>query len=338
MSTIRELEAACQHAEPIASSDAVLASMKFPFVRRFYPLGFPVDLCSNSMEVLEVAAAAWGKFNGLFHTDPIKIQVGVLQGNAMGCPPAPICRVQRHLLSFVADCDNFGTNDLSGGFSSIWLTEAAVRNHNYMRYFFLDCAAFSQITTRCATGIHAGCVSKNDIGILLCGDSGAGKSTLSYACAKAGWTYTTDDGSYLVHDREELIVVGNCYQVRFRPETSSIFPEIEGRPVTHRAEIGKPSVELETSDLDGILSSQTAKAACIVFLNRREGKNEPLRPYSKNVAREFLRQGRFSPPEFMPRHLEIIERLLSTEVLELRYRDLDWAIEQLNLLVESRHS
>ena len=57
-----------------------------------------------------------------------------------------------------------------------------------------------------------------------------------------------------------------------------------------------------------------------------------LRPYAKAAARAFLRHGRFSPPEIMQRHEEVIDGLLRLEVLELIYQDLDFALEQLNTL------
>ena len=165
--------------------------------------------------------------------------------------------------------------------------------------------------------------------VLLCGDSGAGKSTLAYACAKAGWTYTTDDGSYMVHGRDDLLVTGNCHQVRFRSSSVSIFPEIDGRDITQRAGVGKPSIELRPALLPGIRTSQTANIQYVVFLNRRESNNAQLRPYSKEVVRHFLRQGRFAPLEVMPLHYAMIDRLLELDVHELRYQDVDWAVEQL---------
>ena len=335
--TIPEIEAIYARSEPIPPADPVYARMEFPFKRRFYPLGFPVDIVTNAEEVLEAAAQSWATFTEAFPTPPIRIQIGVMEGLSSECPPAPTCRVQQHLFSYVADQENFGMNDMARGFSCIWLTKAAVRHRSYLRHFFLDCAVFCQIATRCATGVHAACVIRNGIGVLLCGDSGAGKSTLSYACAKAGWTYVTDDLSFVIHDRDDRLVSGNCHQLRFRPSAGSIFPEIEGREITQRAEVGKPSIELGATALQNIDRSQTTKIKYVVFLNRREGNNAAIRPYSKEIARHFIGQGRFSPLDLMPRHYEAIDRLLKADVLELRYRDLDWAVEQLEALVETVH-
>jgi hypothetical protein len=330
--TLQEIEEAFQKSAPLVPSDSVFAHMELPFISRFYPLGFPIEISTNSEEILDAAAENWWDFKRLFDSPLIRIQAAVLEGGSGECPPAPVCRVREHLFSFVADQENYGVNDMARGFSNLWLNADAVRHRNYLRYFFLECAAIPQIATRYATGVHAACVSRDGVGILLCGDSGAGKTTLSYACAKAGWTYITDDGSFLVHGRDDLLVTGNCHQVRFRPSAESFFPEIQGLPVVQRSDLTKPSIELSSSLSAGLRRSQVANVEFVVFLNRREEKNDPLRPYSKKVARHFFSQGRFSPPDMMHLHNIAIDRLLQQEVLELRYRDLDWAIEQLNKL------
>ncbi len=206
------------------------------------------------------------------------------------------------------------------------------------------------IATRYTTGSSCRpCGAEMGLECALCGDSGAGRSTLSYGYAffmaktarapidarKAERTYITDDGSFIVNGRDDITVTGNCHQVRFRPSSASIFPEVAGRDITQRAELGKPSIEVDPTTLPGIRCSQTAKIKYVVFLNRREGKNSPLKAYSKDVVRKFLLQGRFSPVDMMPAHHETIEKLLKLEVLELRYRDLDWALQQLESLVET---
>ena len=330
--TIEEIEAAIKASRPMPTVDVVRARMEFPFVTVLYPLGFPVEISSNSEIVLRIANESWGAFEQRFDRPPICIQIGIIGDGMAEQPPVPVCRVQQHLFSFVADEENYGLIDMIQGFCCIWLTHAAIKDRSYLRHFYLECAIVCPIATRFTTGVHAGCVSRDGVGVLLCGDSGAGKSTLSYACAKAGWTYITDDASYIVHGDADLRVVGNCHQVRFRPAAGAFFPEIECGEVTQRAGTGKPSIELSPRALN-ISFAQSANVKYLVILNRREGFNASLRPYSKDVVRRFLLQGRFSPLEMMPAHYAAIEQLLDREVFELRYTNLNWAIERLDALV-----
>jgi hypothetical protein len=169
-------------------------------------------------------------------------------------------------------------------------------------------------------------------GVLLCGDSGAGKSTLSYACARAGWEYVTDDGSFLF-DREHRNIVGNCHQVRFRPSAADLFPEVRGLDLTPRA-AGKPSIELSTLSMGHVKRRQSVRVDFIVFLNRTSGGPPELVPYREDVARLYMRQGLYGTPESLAKHCEAVEQMLTAEVFELRYTDLNWAINRLRKLVQ----
>jgi hypothetical protein len=232
------------------------------------------------------------------------------------------------LLVAVADGDNYMVADLVQSKSQLTVSRAAMRYKKYLWYFFLEAAACQHIGTRFTTPVHAGCVSLNGRGVLLMGDSGAGKSSLSFACARAGWTFVADDGSFLLNGGSKRMVIGNCYQVRFRPMAVKLFPELEGLQITPRA-TGKPSIEVPTAMFPGIHCEQTAHADFLVFLNRRAPGPPELVPYSKDVARYFMRQSLYGLAESQVDQYAAIEQLLNAEVFELRYSDMDWAVERL---------
>src|SRR6185437_6246803 len=246
--TTEQLKAAWLRGDPVTFGDPVLAHTKFPYRETYFPLGFPVTVVTNSTEVLDAARQNWGMFTKLFDQEAIQIHVGVASTDCHVCPPMPACHVRDHLVTNIADAENFAICDPSRGYALMWVTTATLRHGDYFRYFFLDSTAMCGIASRLTTGIHAGCVSLDGAGVLLCGDSGAGKSTLAYACARAGWTYVTDDGSFLVHGREDRLVVGNSSQVRFRPTAERLFSELRGYGVMQRAGDGKPSIEFLTND------------------------------------------------------------------------------------------
>ncbi|HEY1578322.1 MAG TPA: aldolase [Terracidiphilus sp.] len=334
MLTIQEIQDACAGSRPVHLGDPVLARFPMHLKQTFYPLGFPVQIETNSEEVLSCAAASWQGFVKLFDTEPIRIRVGVRSGRDSECPPAPDCRVQHHLVSSIADLENFAITDLTRGFSSIWLTEAAVAHRNYVRYFFLEAAALISISTSHATPIHAACIERNGCGVLLCGDSGAGKTSLAYACARAGWSYVTDDASYLINNRTDRLVVGKCNQARFRPSAVELFSELDGRNIIQNAQHGKPSIELSIQPCSTISASSTSRVNYVVFLNRRNIRRQELVRFPTEVARYFMLQGLFSTPEILKVQSSMIDHLLDNGALELRYNQLDWAIERLSLLAE----
>jgi hypothetical protein len=242
--------------------------------------------------------------------------------------------VQQHLASNIADGENFAVTDLSRGFSSIWVTEAALAHRNYFSYFFLESPAMQVLATSRTTPIHAACVERNGCGILLCGDSGAGKTSLSYACARAGWTYITDDGSYLVNDRSDRLVVGNCNLARFRTSAAELFSELSDVDVIQRAQVGKPSIELKVHLLRNFSTSFTSRINHVVFLNRRNVRRHELVSFPTEIARYFILQVLFSPAEILKTQTAMVDHLLDYGALELRYENLDWAVDRLALLAE----
>ncbi|WP_348264044.1 aldolase [Telmatobacter sp. DSM 110680] len=334
MMTIEEIRVACARSEPVHLGDPALARFSMPLCETFYPLGFPLQIETNSEEVLNCAAASWQGFVKLFDTQPLRLRIGVRTAASSDCPPAPVCKIQQHLATNIADPDNFSVIDLSKGFASIWLTQAAVAHRSYLRYFFLESAAMCLLGTSHTTAVHAACVEYKGCGILLCGDSGAGKSSLSYACARAGWTYITDDASFLVNSRNDRLVVGNCNQARFRPSAVELFSELTGKEIIQRAQVGKPSIEFNTQTLRDVSVSFTSHINHVVFINRRNVRRQELVEFPHEVAKYSMLQVLFSLPDTMLVQIAMIERLLDCGPLELRYHDFTWAVERLEHLAE----
>ncbi|HZY63805.1 MAG TPA: aldolase [Edaphobacter sp.] len=333
--TIQEIERTCDQAQPLEFSRHELQTEELLLQKTFFPFGFPVEVKTNSENVLGILEEVWGYFTPQYETKPVCSEIHVVEAGDDECPVAPLYRIMPPYLMSVADGNNYSIVDFERGTASVSISDAALRRKAYASYFLLS-APVSCIATRYATPVHAACVALDGHGVLLCGDSGAGKSTLSYACARKGWTYVSDDASFLVNGESSRMVAGNCHQVRFRPEAVQFFPEIEGLELTPRA-AGKPSVEMLTNRMPNLICEQTAKIDYIVFLNRRGNSEPQLMPYRKDVARYFMRQVLFGLPETMAVQYQAIEKLLTAEVLELRYRNLDWAIERLRVLVQEGH-
>jgi hypothetical protein len=298
----------------------------------FYPWGFPAEVRTNSELVLRQYEEIWGKFRPQHETEPLPCRVQVVQSDATECPPEPTFRFMPPLMLCVADANNYSIVDLDRCTANITISSTALDYRLYAQYFLLG-TPVSCIATRFTTPVHAGCVALDGRGVLLCGDSGAGKSTLSYACARAGFTYISDDASFLLNGGKERLVTGNCHQVRFRPSAAALFPEIEGLEITPRA-AGKPSIELPTANLPQITGAQTAHIDFIVFLNRRAGGSPQLVPYSRQLARRYMHQVLYGLKTSLAAQHRAIERLLAVEIYELRYSTMEWAVERLQKLLQ----
>jgi hypothetical protein len=329
--TIRELESACDVQPPDLSRYAFEVP-NLSLRGTYYPLGFPVELRTNSSEILRQARCQWSMFEHRFPTKPIEVDIHVIASNSKACPPTPKFHILYPFLVSMADPDNFSIVDLNRNRTQITISQATERHSNYLGYFFLGAAPLCHIATRYTTPVHAACIAMNGRGVLLCGDSGAGKSSLAYACARAGCTYVTDDASYLINDSSDRLVTGNCHQIRFRPSAAALFPEVEGLEITPRA-IGKPSIELLTASIPLIAAVSTARVDFMIFLNRSASGVPEIRPYRRDVARYFARQVLYGSPKTRTVQHQTIERLLTAEILELRYTNLDRAVDSLKMLL-----
>jgi hypothetical protein len=305
--------------------------MELPHRGVFYPLGYPVEIITNDTAVLEAAHESFGHSRLSHACEALQIQVGVSHGGAPDCPPEPTRREYNHLYSLVADVNNQALLDLRSCINFTWVTSAAVNSRIYFRYNFLEKAVYLLLGASVVTDLHAACVSKNGKGVLLVGDSGAGKSTLAYACARAGWTYTSDDTSYLINDSRVPRVIGHSHRARFRPSAKALFPELERFGLTPRLE-GKFSIEVPISELPVENTATESTVEFIVYLNRIPSATRRLIRLPNGTATERACRELYSAGEIRAKHERILEILSDIPTYELQYCDLSQGMLALDLL------
>jgi len=319
---------------PARPQDSLLASLDLPLIDTFYPLGYPVRILTNSLDVLLAAFEAFGHASETHPGPPLTVRIGVSQGTCSTCPPEPTRREYNHLYSLVADGENQALLDLQQCVSFTWVTEQTVKNRPYFRYNFLEKVVYLLLGSSVVTDLHAACVSKHGRGILLCGDSGAGKSTLAYACPRAGWTYTSDDTSYLINDSHPPRVIGHSHRARFRPAAKLLFPELAHFEISPRME-GKPSLEISSSALPIASTAPEVQVAFIVYLDRTSPGLGRLIKLPEGTGSRRLCTELFSAGEIRARHEQKLEALWTVPTFELQYQSTDEAIEILDLLLTS---
>lgn len=319
----------------LSAADPLLIKVDLPYSAIYFPYGFPFRVETNSSEVIRAAHANWAGMNQLFSELPVLTRVVVSEGTGRECPPRPVYRAQRHLLSITADAENHACCDLEYGFGAAWISQAALQETDYFRYHFLLGMAGSMMEMLHLASVHAACVALDGSGILLAGESGAGKSSLSFACAKRGFTYLNDDCSSIVRSRNTRSVIGMSNTIRFRESAGELFSEVFGRKPAPRA--GRdPSIELRTSEMPGIQTAYETMVDHIVFLDRRPeyGNAADLAPMSIDEARRrlFLDVWPTDLPAVDARR-EAVDRLFTAGLFTLKYRDLDPAVDRLEMLI-----
>ena len=323
--------------EPVLN-DPLLTRVPLEYEAMFYAYGFPVRICSNSAITLDAAEKSWGASRLRHDCEPLEIRLMLSENSRAGCTDPPSFRSQGHLLSIVADSENFASLDLNAGFGFGWATTATAANDEYFRQCLLDVMIYPLLEIRHLITLHSACVMYRERGILLAGESGAGKSSLSYACARRGWTSVSDDASAFRRKSAKRVVFGRPQKFRFREAAGELFPEFRNLKSTLRA-YGKPTIEVRTDTIDGLTTAEESPIDAIVFLNRRAHSSGPpkLLPVS---AEEAWRRLSFSVwavqlPAYEER-LAALERLLTVPIYEMRYSELDPAIDLLQSLVEDQ--
>ena len=315
--------------------DPLEHSVALPLRGVFYPLGFPLELSTNSNHVLEAAQEAWGSFQQMFSQPPMQVRIAVGEDRMVPVPETCAHRAQAHLAAIVSDRHNFAFCDLERAFAFGWFSPATVEAHSWFRLYFLEKIANLILWQLHLTPLHAACVARDGRGVLLCGESDAGKSTLAFACMRKGWTFIGDDATTLLRNSPDRMVLANPGHIRFREDAPQIFPELRGRHAQLRIP-GKMTIEVCIQDLPGVSAACRCHAGAVIFLNRQAGGPARLLPIPKDEALgRLLNAVALYPKEIHEQHTASLENLLQAGAFQLDYRDLDAAVEQLELLMRA---
>lgn len=308
--------------------DPLQLDADLPYSTTFFPAGFPLLLRTNSPHVLEALDETWGHYQKEFDRPPIRIQVLVQEGGEAAGTPTH--RAFGHLYGVVSDPFNFAIADLRELSCAIYLSAKTAADHPLARWFYLESMAYMLLAQRYLVPVHAACIARGDSGILLCGASGAGKSTLSFACARAGWTYVSDDCTWLLPGDGNRMALGRSHQARLRDDAANLFPEVAGYlPSSHPN--GKLSLEVP---MNAYSHSPRCTVDGLVFLDRGPGTAPRLQriPSAEAVDR-LLTDSPFYGDEVQARHEEAVRQFLAVPSWRLYYETLD---DGMRLLAELR--
>ncbi len=307
--------------------DPLLHSVELPLLATCFPIGFPALIRTNSRQVLAAVAESWGLYTAAeFDTPPLDLRIVVQpEGEPTG---VPAFRSQGPHLAIVADRHNFGVLDAHSLSGFCFVSQATVDDRGAFRYHFLEAAVYYLLSQRYLVPMHAACVALNGIGVLLCGPSGAGKSTLSFACARAGWTYVTDDCTWLLPDRDQPVAIGKSHVVRFRDDAPRLFPEIADYAA--RLRHSKLTVEVPTGDFPALATSRRCRVERLVLLDRRAGSRPGVRRVpSHEVLESLLADMPAYEDEVNAMNARTVAKLAEVPAYRMRYESLNDALQLL---------
>ncbi len=319
------------------ANDPVLSAFELPLHRTFFPLGYPLALETNSPDVILAAEASWGAMERMFDRAPVRLCLGVAEGEPEAPAPLAVIRAREHLMSIVAGSGNFMQCDFDQGFAFGWVTPRTAANHAVLRHQFLAPGGLGMAQQRAFAPIHGALVMRQGTGVMLCGDSLAGKSTLAYACARSGWTYVSDDGAFLVRGLADRYAVGDPHSIRFRPDARELFPELALHVPTLRPN-GKIALEICTRHL-GILTAPGCPVDHVVFLDREHGGTASVHRYPVDRALDYWAQyTRLGTAAVRTAQRRCHRLLLQASLWKMQYSRLHDAVSLLERLLDQTTS
>jgi hypothetical protein len=297
-------------------NDPLLYRAPLPYTGRYYPYGFPVDVASDAREVLDAAHESFGVYAPRFDRPPLQLDVLTAEGSG-GPVPDPVLRGRRNLLTWVSDRENFAVVDRRGRFGYSCVSRATLADRTFFRWHYLEALIYMLLELNYMTSMHGACVAWEGCGVLLYGESGVGKSTLTYACARRGWTYISDDATSVVWGGGRN-VIGEPHHFRFRAEAPDLFPELRGHTVGR--ELGrKPTIEVMTADLP-IRTAAECRLEHIAFLDRCPGSRPGVTRIGREEACERLMQNMpLFDPELDAQRARMVESVAEAHAFDLRY-------------------
>ncbi len=117
----------------VAANDPLLARVPLEHEAIVYRYGYPIRIRSNSLTPLDTARKSWNTCECRYDDAPLDIRLFLSKSDSPGCLEIPTVRSRGHLLSIVADHENFASLDLKTGFAAGWLTESTIQNEEYFR-------------------------------------------------------------------------------------------------------------------------------------------------------------------------------------------------------------
>ncbi len=264
-----------------------LSQEGLPLGARFFVAGSVWDVRSNSHEILQamretfepVGSGQRAGLNVRFHVD--------LTANSAPRWSKPHFRALDHLYyATYGPCDSMLVDQLSrrviGSFSP-----AVAHDLRYWKQTVLPVLLGIVSASIGVTPVHCACVVKSGSGLLLGGESGAGKSTLALSLSRNGFSYLSDDCTYLSRAGTGMRAWGLPIPVKVLPDAVSYFPELGSLdPVLSLN--GEWALSVDPTEISNVERCLSCAPRWLVFLERKVYSPPVIKPLRSSEAASRL--------------------------------------------------
>lgn len=262
-----------------------------PLVARFGLLAERLDVRTNDRRVLAAAEASFGRFAVPASGEPLVLRLVVDRTTGRPDPAGePTTTLDArdlvhdsagHLLSIDLGSAGRAVIDVKTGFATGTVSDALAGQTDLLRYAFVEAMALAMLTGgRGYVPVHASCIVRDGLGVILQAPAGAGKSTLALACARRGWGLLAEDvvfvrpvdgeGDHGPGGDGPLEVWGLPWTQRLMPDAPRFFPELAGSTARVQAS-GERKLEVDLDVHSPGAATPRALAGPVVLLARDSG-------------------------------------------------------------------
>ncbi len=299
-----------------------LAHDSLPLGARFFVAGSIWDLRSNSEEIFQAMQETFDQVGGEQQADlHLRFHVDFAINNVPRWS-TPHFRALDHLYyATYGPCDSMLVDQMGrrviGSFSP-----AVAHDLCYWKQMVLPVLLGIVSASIGVTPVHCACVVKGGSGLLLGGESGAGKSTTALSLSRNGFSYLSDDCTYLSRTGAGMRAWGLPTPAKLLPDAVSYFPGLVSLdPVlTLNGEWALNVDPTEISDAERCLS---CSPQWLVFLERKVSSPTLIKLLSPwEAASRLVADLETMPPIIFDQYeyqLETINRLVDRECWVVRH-------------------
>jgi hypothetical protein len=298
-------------------------SERLPLVARFIVTGAAWEVSTNCQEILTVLRDEFAADCDNGFSPDLKLCFYVdykMPGN--GRRRSPHFRAQEHLYY-----GTFGPSDsmlvdqrnrrVVGSFSL-----ATARDAGYWKRVILPCLVGIASASVGITPVHCACVVKDQFGLLIHGESGSGKSTLALSLSLNGFSYLSDDCTYISLSESGLRCWGSSAPLKLLPEAITYFPALTAT-VPGPSLNGELAFEIDPTEMFGVKRSPSCDPRWILFIERSNESNATFQPIGRaESARRLASDLEHLPPSIASQRdhqLAVIDTLVQRGCWVLRH-------------------
>lgn len=304
----------------MASRDFLRKNAPTPFSACYVMAGAVCQLSTNFEPILECAGESFSPIDRPRSSPDLRLRFWV-DSQACSAPPwpKPYYRGLDHLIFAGFDSENSLLIDLRGRRAIGRFSPAMGTDRVYWKTVVFPVLLSIVAASVGVTELHCACVARKEGGLLLAGGSGSGKSTLSFALARSGFAFLSDDRTFFSRHDGHLLAWGMPALLKLRPDAAALFLEL-GNLEPDIAPDGERAFLIDPERQFQLRRSRHCEPRWLVFLERQPSPGMTLdeMPRAEAVAR--LKEDLMpETPEAMKSQGETINAVVEGGCWLLRY-------------------